>query len=1211
MALTGALIVGAAGPVTRTGTRTMSGLKEINRAQHAMTARVNATKARAAEAPENTVEVPFTHDLGKAGIEVKNYTSINANGDNREWKFGTVSGYAACMPPNDESIDRNDDWLFTVPIHLTPGNYIVSFEVGIMGTSATGVEMDVALATEPTVEAATTVISPTTVYPDKDMTKYEHTCTVTEEGYYYLGFHCTTAKDMKGTLKLANVGMEASTLPVAPENTVEVPFTHDLGKAGTEVKNYTSINANGDNREWKFGTVSGYAACMPPNDESIDRNDDWLFTVPIHLTPGNYIVSYEVGIMGTGATGVEMDVALATEPTVEAATTVISPTTVYPDKDMTKYERNCSVTKEGYYYLGFHCTTAKDMKGTLKLANVGMRVGTSEPPVVVDPPAAGELTWTLAPKGELKATIRYTAPTLTKGGEPLTEISKVEITSRWGVDKFTYENVAPGEVITIDDVDMYQGINNRFTGVAYTGDVAGDMVEYKSIWCGPDTPLAPAHVHLAVNPDYTTATLSWDAVPATGEHGGYIDTESITYYVFDAFGSYYDPALFTTTDTSCTIDYSAMTEQDFYAYQVTAGYGENYSLDEASNIITAGTPDALPKRESFADGNYENMWLGNTAVDGYMQYGTLTDEYFASLFDPEDPDSPEPLTSQDGDGGFYFWLPMESGVSYGLISTRADISKATKPVLEFWYQGQGSIIEVYAGHEIGEMSAIASIDMKEAPTETWTQARIPLDAFKAAGAVMFEIRFVAAHNDDEHIWSVPVDNICVRNLDDNDVRIVTFDGASKAKPGDTVKFTAHVENLGTSAAAPVAVWTVNGKTVATDDIAEIAPNAFADVELAYTLPFNAPDTAEIALNIQLEGDATAADNEASASVTVTRASFATVNDLEATIDGSNVVLTWSHPTNEAAGPETVTEDFENDDYTPMSISGAGAWTVYDGDGVKTYNIFRELYNPFQTAPIAFQLFDNVVAQVPSTYADDAVAYSGQRYMLAPSAQSADNDNWLISPELSGNAQTVTFMAKSYTVTWPEALEIYYSTTDNAVTSFTAQVTDFTGLTADGIVPEVWTLFTVELPEGAKYFAIHHNTYDTLALFIDDVTYEAAPSMPEDLAIMGYHVFRNGEAVTAELHDSVLYTDVPLTSEHPAGEYEFNYTVVPVYNHGAVSESNVATVTMTHSGVENVSADTDAPSVWYNLQGVRVSESTLTPGIYIRVSGNRADKITVK
>ncbi|MGM9861779.1 MAG: choice-of-anchor J domain-containing protein, partial [Muribaculaceae bacterium] len=304
--------------------------------------------------------------------------------------------------------------------------------------------------------------------------------------------------------------------------------------------------------------------------------------------------------------------------------------------------------------------------------------------------------------------------------------------------------------------------------------------------------------------------------------------------------------------------------------------------------------------------------------------------------------------------------------------------------------------------------------------------------------------------------------------------------------------------------------------------------------------------------------------------------------------------------------------FESEEYTPMAISGAGDWTVYDGDGVVTYNVFREYYNPYQTQAMAFQLFDNVVAEVPEAYQVDAEAHSGQRFMLAPSAQSADNDNWLISPRLSGNAQTVTFYAKSYTITWPETFSVYYSVGDNSVESFTAKVDDVTGFTADGEVPETWTLFTVNLPEGATYFAINHDSYDSLALFVDDVTYEAAPAMPEDLAVTGYYVFRNGEQLTAEPIAEVTYTDTPIAAEEPAGDYELTYTVVPVYNYGIAAVSNAATVTVSHSGVAITVADAEADSaVYYNMQGMRVASGEMTPGIYIRVAGDKAAKVAVK
>lgn len=238
----------------------------------------------------------------------------------------------------------------------------------------------------------------------------------------------------------------------APANAIEVPFTHGLGKDSNfpNLKTeYTAINANNDNRKWQFGSLPGYGACMVPNAEDITENDDWLITPPVHMPAGDYVLSFELGMMGSGATGVRMDVKMGTAPTVEAMTAEIVPQTVYTERAMTKYEYNVNVAEEGYYYIGFHCTTEKATKGTLKLTNVGLRSGSVEPVEPVDPPAAGTLTWELAPKGELKATVKYIAPTKTVSGADLTEITKVLITSRWEVDKFEYTDVTPGQEIVI------------------------------------------------------------------------------------------------------------------------------------------------------------------------------------------------------------------------------------------------------------------------------------------------------------------------------------------------------------------------------------------------------------------------------------------------------------------------------------------------------------------------------------------------------------------------------------------------------------------------------------------------------------------------------------------------------------------------------------------------------------------------------------------
>ncbi len=1002
----------------------------------------------------------------------------------------------------------------------------------------------------------------------------------------------------------------------APANAVEVPFTHDLGRDGTEVKNYTEINVNGDNRTWKFGSVSGYAACMVPNADNIDNNDDWLITVPVHMTAGDYVLSFEVGMMGSGAVGVEFDAWLFSSPTPDGKLAEIAPTTRQTVKDFTKYEFNCAIPEEGYYYFGVHCTSAKAYKGTMKLANLGVKAGTVTPPVVVDSPAAGTLTYELAPKGELKATVTYVAPTKTKSGADLSEISKVELTSRWGVDKFTFNDVQPGQTIT-QDVEMYAGFNNRFTATAYVGDAAGETVEVKNIFCGPDNPLPPTDVTLTVDPGYKSATLSWTAPGEVGENGGYVDPAKLTYYVFDAFGSYNDQALYTTNQTSITIDYSKLEGQDFFAYQVTAGIDEYYSLDAASDIVVAGTPAALPFRESFAGGIYDGFWCIDPESTGSstQQYGTISDDYFASIIDPEDPEAPTPLTSQDGDKGFYYWMPFDATARFGLMSTRTDISAAANPVLEFYVQGQGSLVEVLiaAGTDT-KLTVAKSLDLKENPTTGWTLVRVPLDEYKAQGAVQFELRLSAIHNDDEHTWSVPFDNIRIRDLAPADIRIVTASLPSKVAPQETVTASAHIENLGTEAATAATVsLTVNGTTVATKPLDAMQPDAFADVTFEYTVPLNAPAELEMAIVIDNANDITPADNTVTSNVSVTRRNFATVTDLKATLAGQQVELTWSAPVNGEPMPATIEEDFESEDYTPMSITGCGDWTVYDGDGVKTYNVFRELYNPYQTQPIGFQLFNRVAAQVPEDFWLDAEPHSGSAFMMAPSAQYEKNNNWLISPALSGKAQTVTFWAKSFSISWPESFEVFYSTTDNQPESFTAKAEISGEFINETDVPEVWTQYTVELPEGATYFAIRHNAYDSVALFVDDVTFEGQPAIPEDLAIVGYHVFRNGEQITTETVNATTFTDSPLAvADVVDGTNTFSYTVVPVYNYGPVMESNVAEVSIEYSGIEEVAIDSlGADAAVYTVSGIRVPASNLTEGIYILVSGDKVRKVRLR
>lgn len=96
-------------------------------------------------------------------------------------------------------------------------------------------------------------------------------------------------------------------------------------------------------------------------------------------------------------------------------------------------------------------------------------------------------------------------------------------------------------------------------------------------------------------------------------------------------------------------------------------------------------------------------------------------------------------------------------------------------------------------------------------------------------------------------------------------------------------------------------------------------------------------------------------------------------------------------------------------------------------------------------------------------------------------EAPQNDDWAISPELSGNAQTITFWASSLDPEFLETFQVLYSSTNKETASFTQIGEDYntTG----------WKEYSVELPAGAKYFAIRCITWDSGMFMIDDVTYE--------------------------------------------------------------------------------------------------------------------------
>ena len=272
----------------------------------------------------------------------------------------------------------------------------------------------------------------------------------------------------------------------------------------------------------------------------------------------------------------------------------------------------------------------------------------------------------------------------------------------------------------------------------------------------------------------------------------------------------------------------------------------------------------------------------------------------------------------------------------------------------------------------------------------------------------------------------------------------------------------------------------------------------------------------------------------------------TVNDhtenITATAAGTN--YTWQTVSPNAAPSragetQIVTESFEDENVFPsFSLGGItdtqhtgafGEWKIYDSTGAHTWGMSNISWNnmeepqawmPFngttvaQATPRTGNKYIESAAPWTTAYATSYNSQNGTDYTGADYA-----DSWLISPVLSGNAQTISFYERIFSGNYtPETYEVRYSTTDNNPSSFTNVAASFESEATS------WTLREANLPEGAKYFAIRHTSNSEMfGIMIDDVTYEIANEAPAaEGGLLRLHLLMADQ----------LKTEIPDDNSHP-------------------------------------------------------------------------------
>ena len=207
---------------------------------------------------------------------------------------------------------------------------------------------------------------------------------------------------------------------------------------------------------------------------------------------------------------------------------------------------------------------------------------------------------------------------------------------------------------------------------------------------------------------------------------------------------------------------------------------------------------------------------------------------------------------------------------------------------------------------------------------------------------------------------------------------------------------------------------------------------------------------------------------------------------------------------------------------PLRHNGRKAVRPY---AFSTMQIPQKAYVPAGEVTNEYGIITSPAAGVHKVY-----SRSGRAYTVPQNYDDTDAaDHWMISPELPGMEQEISFYLRVITDQYGgESFEVLGSTTDN-------QPDNFTLLESFTTVEEAWTPFYVTLPEGTKYFAIRHTSNDVFGIMVDDVTFNYAGSVDS------YNVYCDGVLV-ATVEDGVTTYTVAV-EDLTQGEHTFAVTAV--------------------------------------------------------------------
>lgn len=249
-------------------------------------------------------------------------------------------------------------------------------------------------------------------------------------------------------------------------------------------------------------------------------------------------------------------------------------------------------------------------------------------------------------QGSTKGTLSFTMPSTSVDGNAMDGELEYKVVA--GFVDAASGVAAPGERVTTDEMSLYSSYID-FKVTVSNSHGSSDDAYLKNIWIGHDTPNPPAKAWFTVDEQQNyKATVCWNSVKSS-VNGGYMDYDSIVYYVERMPGNVLVAEAIKDTTIVDYIPVDSILNN--YYYKISARCGDDLSGATNTNSVVYGVAKEAPYVNDFSDegesalftvidsNNDGNTWerktvyngrIGNVGQFTYGRYENDADDWLVS-----------------------------------------------------------------------------------------------------------------------------------------------------------------------------------------------------------------------------------------------------------------------------------------------------------------------------------------------------------------------------------------------------------------------------------------------------------------------------------------------------------------------------------------------------------------------------------------------------